>query len=136
MKKYLIASVLVLLVVFAKAQNTPISAPSDTAIFSVTQITASFPGGIKEFTNYLAGNIVYPPGAKMANQQGKVFLTFIVEKDGSLSRIRVLRGVSPDIDAEAVRVIQASPKWLCAQQNGVPVRQQYTVPISFMLSKP
>src|SRR5476651_1689642 len=128
MKKYAIITLLVLSAVFAKAQNTVPVVAADTAIFSATQITASFPGGMKEFANYLAGNIVYPAGAKAANQQGKVFLTFVVEKDGSLSRIRVLRGVSPDIDAEAVRVIQASPKWLCAQQNGVPVRQQYTVP--------
>jgi len=102
-------------------------------IFTAVENSAEFPGGIEKFYAYLQKNMRYPAVARENNVQGKVFLTFVVEKDGSLTDIKVLRGIGSGCDEEAVRVIKASPRWKPGQQNGRNVRQQYTVPISFTL---
>jgi len=104
-------------------------------IFTAVENSAEFPGGIEKFYSYLSKSIRYPGVARENNVQGKVFLTFVVEKDGSLTDIKVLRGIGSGCDEEAMRVIKASPKWKPGQQNGRPVRQQYTVPISFTLQE-
>ena len=105
----------------------------DNQIFTAVEKSAEFPGGIEKFYAYLSKTIRYPAVARENNVQGKVFLTFVVEKDGSLTDIKVLRGIGSGCDEEAVRVIKASPKWRPGQQNGRTVRQQYTVPINFQL---
>jgi len=97
--------------------------------------SAEFQGGINKFYDFLAKNLRYPAKARENKVQGKVFLTFIVEKNGSLSDIKVVRGIGSGCDEEAVRVIKSSPKWKPGTQNGHIVRQQYTVPIMFSLSK-
>jgi protein TonB len=102
-------------------------------IFTAVENSAEFPGGIEKFYKYLGNSIRYPAVARENNVQGKVFLTFVVEKDGSLTDIKVMRGIGSGCDEEAMRVIKASPKWKPGQQNGRTVRQQYTVPISFTL---
>lgn len=96
--------------------------------------SAQFPGGMDAFTRYLGANIRYPAEAKKRNVQGKVFCSFIIEKDGSLSGLKVIRGIGAGADEEALRVVAAMPKWVPAMQNGVKVRQLYTVPISFVLA--
>jgi len=85
---------------------------------------------------FIQKNIVYPQIAKEKGDQGTVYLQFIVEKDGSLTNIVVLRGVSPEIDREAVRVVSAMPKWKPAKQRGKPVRVRFNTPIKFLLSEP
>jgi periplasmic protein TonB len=107
----------------------------DNTIFTAVEDNASFPGGIEKFYAYLGKSIHYPAVARENNVQGKVFLTFVVEKDGSLTDIKVLRGIGSGCDEEAVRVIKNSPKWKPGQQNGRVVRQQYTVPINFTLQE-
>ena len=102
-------------------------------IFTAVENSAEYPGGIEAFYKYLSNAIRYPSVARENNVQGKVFLTFVVEKDGSLTDIKVMRGIGSGCDEEAMRVIKASKKWRPGQQNGRTVRQQYTVPISFTL---
>jgi len=103
-------------------------------IFTAVEQEPSFPGGIEKFYAYLGRNIHYPAVAKENNVQGKVFLTFVVERDGSLTDIKVLRGIGSGCDEEAVRVLKAAPKWKAGIQNGRPVRVQYNVPITFTLT--
>lgn len=106
---------------------------SQDEIFTRVEQSAQFPGGISEFFKYLAGNIRYPDEAKRNKVIGKVFATFVVEKDGSLSNIKILRGIGSGCDEETVRVLKASPKWNPGKQDGKAVRQQYTVPVNFYL---
>ncbi|WDF55138.1 energy transducer TonB [Mucilaginibacter sp. KACC 22063] len=102
-------------------------------IFTSVEQSAEFPGGLDKFGAYLGRSIRYPAVAKENNVQGKVIVQFVVERDGSLTDIHVLRGIGSGCDEEAIRVLKASPKWKPGIQNGRPVRQQYTVPISFTL---
>lgn len=131
MKKYLIIPLLVLAACVTKAQTKP----DTSAVYTAVETQASFPGGVSEFGSFLAKNIRYPADARQKGIQGKVFVMFVVERNGSLSNIKVIRGVSADIDAEAIRVLKISPKWMPGRQSGVAIRQQYTVPISFTLAK-
>ena len=104
-------------------------------VFYSVEKTAEYPGGLDKFNEYLSKSIRYPAIARENNVQGKVFMTFIVEKDGSLTDIKVMRGIGSGCDDEAIRVIKASKKWSPGMQNGRAVRQQYTVPISFTLAE-
>jgi protein TonB len=104
-------------------------------IFISLENGAEYPGGIDKFYSYLSNAIHYPAIARENNVQGKVFMTFVVEKDGSLTDVKVLRGIGNGCDEEAVRVVKASKKWKPGMQNGRPVRQQYTVPIAFTLAE-
>ncbi len=103
-------------------------------IFTAVEKNPEFPGGLAAFGNYLKNNIRYPALARENNVQGRVFLQFVVERDGSLTDIRVLRGIGSGCDEEAIRVLKKSPKWTPGIQNGSPVRVQYTVPIAFNLA--
>jgi len=102
-------------------------------VFSAVDKEPTFVGGIEKFYKYLQGIIKYPAVAKQNNVQGKVLITFVVEKDGSLTNITVVRGIGSGCDEEAVRVLANSPKWNPGTQNSKPVRVQYTMPISFSL---
>jgi len=102
-------------------------------IFAAVEKEPEFAGGIEKFYAYLQKNIHYPAVAKENNVQGKVFVTFVVEKDGSLTDIKTVRGIGSGCDEEAVRVLKNSPRWKPGIQNGRQVRVQYTMPISFTL---
>jgi len=95
----------------------------------------SFPGGMEKFYQYLAKAVRYPEDAVKKGTQGKVFVSYMVEKDGRITDVGVEKSVSPSIDAEAVRVMKASPKWNPGLTNGSPVRVKLTLPIAFALSK-
>jgi len=95
----------------------------------------SFPGGLKQFYNYLAKSIHYPASAIKNNAQGKVYLDFTVEKDGSIDNIKVVRGISKDINAEAIRVFKNSPKWIPGTHHKKPEPVRYTIPMNFALPK-
>jgi protein TonB len=116
------------------SENTKVT-EEEGGIFVTVENSAEYPGGLDKFYEYLSKSIHYPAVARENNLQGKVFLTFVVEKDGSLTDIKVLRGIGSGCDEEAVRVIKASKKWKPGIQNGREVRQQYTVPISFALAE-
>lgn len=93
-----------------------------------------FPGGISKFYGYLSKAIKYPPMARENNVQGKVFLSFVVEKDGKLTDITVTRGLGSGTDEEAIRVLKASPRWNPGIQNGKPVRVKYNINVNFTLN--
>ena len=102
--------------------------------FAAVEKLPAFPGGEAAFGNYLSKNIRYPPVAKENNTQGRVILSFVVEKDGSLTDIKVLRDIGGGCGLEAVRVLSKSPHWTPGIQNGKPVRVAYTMPVNFTLS--
>jgi periplasmic protein TonB len=104
-------------------------------IFTSVEKNPEFPGGLEKFYAYLGKSIRYPAVARENNTQGKVIVNFVVEKDGSLTDVKVVRGIGDGCDEEAVRVLRASPHWGPGIQNGRPVRCSYTVPISFTLSE-
>jgi TonB family protein len=95
-----------------------------------------FPGGMTAMMQFLAENVCYPEAAEKAGTQGRVIATFIVEKDGSITNIKIVKSVSKELDAEAKRVIEAMPNWKPGKQSGEPVRVKYTIPITFRLSSP
>lgn len=95
----------------------------------------TFPGGMENFYKYLGATTKYPPEAQRLNKQGKVFLSFIIERDGSLTEIKVDRRAGYGLDEEAIRVLKASPKWVPGMQNGNKVRVKYNLPIAFALTK-
>ena len=99
-------------------------------VFTIVQQRPIFPGDINK---WLAENIKYPDDAKKNNIQGTVYAEFIVEKDGSTSNVKVMRGVNKLLDDESVRVLSTMPKWKPGEQNGHSVRVEYMVPIKFML---
>jgi len=102
-------------------------------IFTVVESMPEFPGGMGALMKYLAENIKYPPLAKESGIQGRVFINFVVEPDGSISNVKVLRGIGGGCDEEAVRVVEAMPKWKPGMQRGKPVRVSYNLPVKFTL---
>ncbi len=110
-------------------------ANGQTKNYAVKEVLPEFKGGANAFGRFLSNNINYPLEAKQRGIQGRVLLSFVIEKDGSLADIKVLQSVFPQIDAEAVRVIRQSPKWNPGLQHGVPVKVSYTMPINFTLGR-
>ncbi|MEE4257530.1 MAG: TonB family protein [Bacteroidales bacterium] len=105
----------------------------EAPIFTVVESMPEFKGGMAELYKYLGNNIKYPVMAKESGIQGKVYVTFVVERDGSITDVRVLRGIGGGCDEEAVRVVQGMPKWTPGKQRGKPVRVQYNLPVRFTL---
>ena len=104
-----------------------------TKVFDVVEEMPSFPGGNGALMSYLASNIKYPVGAQENGVQGRVIVSFVVERDGSISDVRVARSVDPSLDREAQRVVKSMPRWKPGKQNGSAVRVKYTVPVVFRL---
>ena len=94
-----------------------------------------FPGGREVLLKYLAVNIKYPASAVKAKKQGRVIVTFIVQKDGSITHAKIARSIDPELDAEALRVVKGMPKWTPGTQLGKPVSVKYTLPVKFSLQK-
>ena len=94
-----------------------------------------FPGGQELLLKYLAANIKYPASAVKAKKQGRVIVTFIVQKDGSITHAKIARSIDPELDAEALRVVKGMPKWTPGTQLGKPVSVKYTLPVKFSLQK-
>lgn len=114
-------------------QKVVTSAASDDRTFDVVEQMPEFPGGMKECLNFLARNVKYPTKAQEAGKQGRVIVQFIVQKDGSLSDLHVLRPVDPWLDAEAIRVIGSMPKWKPGMQDGQAVAVKFNLPVTFAL---
>ena len=104
-----------------------------TKVFDVVEEMPSFPGGQGAQMSYLASNIKYPVVAHENGVQGRVIVSFVVERDGSISDVRVARSVDPSLDREAQRVVKSMPRWKPGKQNGSAVRVKYTVPVVFRL---
>lgn len=112
-----------------------ISNKGEGKIFDMVEEMPQFPGGPSALFEYLSKNVKYPdPVAAMENGiQGRVIVSFVVEKDGSISLVRILKSVEPSLDAEAMRVVRSMPKWTPGKQNGEPARVKYTLPVTFKL---
>ena len=105
----------------------------ENKVFEYVEQMPSFPGGMAALMQYLSKNIKYPPVAEEMNIQGRVICTFVVERDGSVSDIRIAKSVDPSLDKEAIRVVSAMPSWIPGRQNGQNVRVKYTLPVTFRL---
>jgi protein TonB len=105
----------------------------EAQIFMVVESMPEFPGGEAALYKYLGENIKYPQMAKESGIQGRVFVTFVVERNGSVTDVRVLRGIGGGCDEEAIRVVQNMPKWTPGKQRGKSVRVQYNLPVKFTL---
>ncbi|OAQ37996.1 hypothetical protein A5893_16645 [Pedobacter psychrophilus] len=108
---------------------------SKDPIFQNVEVLPSFPGGLQAFGKFLGGNLNYPKAAKDAKIEGRVYAQFVVEKDGSLTEVKIVRRIGYGCDEEAKRVLELSPKWNPGVQNGEKVRVIYTVPIFFQINK-
>ena len=104
-------------------------------VFQIVDEMPQFPGGEKALTDYMANNVKYPEEAKNKNIAGRVFASFVVEKDGSVNEVKVLRGIGGGCDEEAVRVIKSMPKWKPGIQKGKPVRVSFQMPFMFKLDE-
>lgn len=107
---------------------------ADPNVFEVVEKMPEFPnGGMPGLMKYLSDNIRYPEAAKVAGIQGRVTVVFVVDKDGSITNVKTLRGVDAELDKEAIRVISSMPKWIPGMQKGKAVKVRYTVPVMFRL---
>lgn len=122
----------------AEAKTSDATAPADTTksvVYDITETMPYFPGGQVLMLKYLADNIKYPASAVKAKKQGRVIVTFIVQKDGSVTHAKIAKSIDPELDAEALRVVKGMPKWTPGTQNGKPVNVKYSVPVKFSLQK-
>ena len=115
-----------------KASN-PDMTPDKNGVYQIVEEMPQYPGGEDALMDYVSKNVVYPSEAQEKGISGRVFVGFIVEKDGSVSDVKVLRGIGGGCDEEAVRVISGLPKWKPGKQEGKPVRVSYQMPINFKL---
>ena len=106
---------------------------TEDPVFLVVEVMPEYIGGESAMYEFIGKNIKYPDEAKKEGIQGRVFISFVVEKDGQISNIEILRGIGGGCDEEAVRVLKSMPNWTPGQQRGVPVRVQYRMPIKFTL---
>jgi len=105
----------------------------EAQVFFIVEEMPEFPGGEAALRRFIAEAIKYPVIAQENGIQGKVYVTFVVDKDGGISEAKIARGVDPSLDKEALRVVNSLPKWKPGKQRGKPVKVSYTVPISFVL---
>lgn len=117
----------------SKLLNIPQPVNSNS-VYDVVEQMPSFPGGISGLRTYLNQNIRYPAEAQEICVQGRVVVSFVVEKDGHISDVTVVRSVEPSLDKEAIRVVRNMPRWTPGKQGGEPVRVRYNVPVSFRLN--
>ena len=124
----------------AEAKTSDATAQADTTKKKkswdcIPETMPQFPGGLGVMMKYLAANIKYPASAVKAKKQGRVIVTFIVQKDGSVTHAKIAKSVDPELDAEALRIVKGMPKWTPGTQNGKPVNVKYTLPVNFSLQK-
>ena len=129
-------------VMFRLSNDSPESKPAETSreakvgengVYQVCEEMPEFPGGMAECMKYLSKNVKYPEDCKKESVQGRVIAQFVVDKDGSIQDVKVVRGIHPSLDKEAIRVIEGMPKWKPGKQDGKTVKVKYTIPVSFKL---
>jgi TonB family protein len=124
--------------VASASQIVPNAKPvvQDGEIFTVVEEMPQFPGGMGEAMKFLAKNIKYPAVALQNKIEGRVIVQFVVKENGKVADLKVVRGVTPELDAEALRVVGLMPDWIPGKQRGKAVAVKYTMPIMFRLSSP
>lgn len=110
--------------------------PKDREVYTAVENQADFPGGMEALMEFLSNNIRYPESAMKADIQGRVIIQFVIESDGTVTDAKIVRGVSPELDEEALRVVSIMPKWIPGKVNGKAVASQFTIPVNFRLSAP
>ncbi len=108
--------------------------PLEEDVYTIVENMPEFPGGQEAMFNHIKENIVYPTEAKEKGIEGKVYVNFTVNEDGSIGNVKVIRGVHPLLDNESVRVVKSFPKWTPGKQKGKLVRVSYNLPITFRMS--
>ena len=116
----------------ANAQKTVVS-QTDQKVFDTVEQMPEYPGGMQAMIAFLQTNMKYPEDAAKQKVEGRVMVQFVVETDGSVSDVHVAKQVFPSLDAEAIRVVQAMPKWMPGKEKGKVVRVKYNLPIVFRM---
>lgn len=124
---------LMMLVLLFSFMTSTAQTKKNDMVFDVVEVMPQFPGGQIAMLQYLMKNIKYPEQAMKEGIQGRVAVSFIVEKDGSISNVRPVLSVHPLLNKEAVRVVKSMPKWSPGKHNGKPVRVRYNLPVMFKL---
>lgn len=114
-------------------QPEPPKHEEENKVFTVVEVMPSFPGGESALMKYLTSNTQYPTVAAENGVQGRVIVGFVVERDGSITDVNIMRGADPSLDREAMRVVRSMPRWNPGKQNGSAVRVKYQVPVTFRL---
>ena len=122
---------LFLLLVFTLGFQVNVCAQKTSKVYDVVEQMPSFPGGQQAMMKFMKNNIRYPEALKKNKVQGMVLVQFVVDQTGRITNPVVKRSVEPSLDAEALRVVRAMPKWNPGKQNGKPVQVRYTLPVSF-----
>jgi TonB family protein len=117
-------------VAYKNKENT---SKTNDDVFVIVDEMPEYPGGVVALKNFLAQTVKYPAEAAKKGIQGKVYVTFVVQKDGNIGETKIARGVSPELNAEALRVVKLLTNWKPGKQKGQEVAVQYTVPINFAL---
>ena len=133
MKKFIIMALMALFGLTTVSAQKTVVAKKNQQVFDVVEKMPEYPGGQAALFEYLSKNVKYPADAEKKKIAGRVLGTFVVNTDGSITDIEVVRKTFPSLDAEAVRVISGMPKWKPGEQKGKKVRVKYTVPLNFRL---
>lgn len=133
MKKFIIMALMALFGLTTVSAQKTVVAKKNQQVFDVVEKMPEYPGGSAALFEYLSKNVKYPADAEKKKIEGRVLVTFVVNTDGSITDIEVVRKAFPSLDAEAVRVISGMPKWIPGEQKGQKVRVKYTVPLNFRL---
>ena len=122
---------LIMLLAFVSVNAYSQSKEQDDAVYSMVSEQPSFPGGMQEMMKFISENRKYPAEAKAKDIHGKVIVAFVVERDGSLSDVKIRRGIGYGCDEEAIRLIKSMPKWTPGKKNGKAVRVSFMLPVTF-----
>jgi protein TonB len=133
MKKFIIMALMAVFGLITVSAQKTVVAQKNQKVFDIVEQMPEYPGGQAALFEYLSKNIKYPADAEKKKVEGKVFVTFVVDTDGKITDVSLMRKVFPSLDAEAIRVISAMPNWIPGKQKGQVVRVKYTVPIMFRL---
>ena len=125
---------LMMLVLLFSFMTSTAQTKKNDMVFDVVEVMPQFPGGQIAMMKYIMENMKYPKQAMKEGIQGRVAVSFIVEKDGSISNVRPVHSVHSLLDKEAVRVVESMPKWTPGKQNGKPVRVRFNLPVMFKLN--
>lgn len=106
---------------------------TDEQIFTYVEVMPKFPGGNDAFLSYVKHNIRYPEAARDAKIQGKIFVSFVVTSTGHITDVKIMKGVNPELDEEAIRVIEGMPRWIPGKQHGKNCAVKVAIPIVFTL---
>ena len=133
MKKLLFMSLMAVCCLTTVSAQKTVVAEKNQKVFDVVEQMPQFPGGSMALFEYLMQNVKYPEDAEKQKVEGSVIANFVVEADGTIANVGVSRPVFPSLDAEAIRVLKAMPKWTPGRQDGKAVRVRYVVPVRFKL---